>query len=602
MTAMDRTAPDDVAQQRTASVDEGSLSYPGWRVVAACFAMAVFAWGFGFYGHGFYLAEMQRAHGWPATAVAGATTVFYLLGAFLGAFTGDLIARWGARTVTVGGIMITAVAAALIPLAGAPWQLTGAYALMAFGWAATSLTAITTILGTWFSARRGLAISIGLTGASFGGIVVVPLLAFASERWGFAASVWAVAVGLGGFVAVLALTFFARDPPFARPRSSDSVSADTPTKRGALLYKRRVLVRFRTVRAGVFRAGWLSCSPDRYAGTQHWAGDGRHCGRRDDRRRRGGSPRPRRNHRSRRSASRDGVLHPEPGGCHASRLGGPRSAAAGSGLRPVRLLGRQRHHLASTDHRARISGARLRDCGRTVERGLPDDICVRAGASRRVPGRLGRLRGPIIGVCRPSIRWRHFSSSGQSRTAAVAWTHRPDCGIGGATGVPRLGALAVVDAATDYSLPSAERRRIMVDRQVRTYDVTDQVVISRMLDVEREHFVSTGENALAYSDLALDLAGDAGPRSRTMLPPFVLARMMQAVAPKTTDRALDVCGGTGYTAALLAGLCASVVTVEPDGTLFAQAKSRLADLGLRNVDASRASRCQSYPTILDLLT
>ena len=236
MTAMDRTAPDDVAQQRTASVDEGSLSYPGWRVVAACFAMAVFAWGFGFYGHGFYLAEMQRAHGWPATAVAGATTVFYLLGAFLGAFTGDLIARWGARTVTVGGIMITAVAAALIPLAGAPWQLTGAYALMAFGWAATSLTAITTILGTWFSARRGLAISIGLTGASFGGIVVVPLLAFASERWGFAAAVWAVAGGLGGFVTVLALTFFARDPPFARPRSSDSVSADTPTKRGALLY------------------------------------------------------------------------------------------------------------------------------------------------------------------------------------------------------------------------------------------------------------------------------------------------------------------------------------------------------------------------------
>ena len=141
----------------------------------------------------------------------------------------------------------------------------------------------------------------------------------------------------------------------------------------------------------------------------------------------------------------------------------------------------------------------------------------------------------------------------------------------------------MVDAATDYSLPSAERRRIMVDRQVRTYDVTDQIVISRMLDVERERFVATGENALAYSDLALDLAGDAGPRTRTMLPPFVLARMMQAAAPKETDRALDVCGGTGYTAALLAGLCASVVTVEPDGTLFAQAKNRLADLGLRNV-------------------
>ena len=215
------------------TVDESALNYPGWRAVAACFAMAVFAWGFGFYGHGFYLAEMQRAHGWPATAVAGATTIFYLLGAFLGAFTGDLIARWGARRVTVGGIVITAVAAALIPMADAPWQLTGAYALMSFGWAATSLTAIATILGTWFSARRGLAISIGLTGASFGGIIVVPVLAFAGERWGFANAVWAVAGGLGGFAALLASAFFVRNPPFAQPPPSGD--PDTAVKRGSLL-------------------------------------------------------------------------------------------------------------------------------------------------------------------------------------------------------------------------------------------------------------------------------------------------------------------------------------------------------------------------------
>jgi hypothetical protein len=32
----------------------------GWRVVLVCFVMAALIWGFGFYGHGFYLAELQR--------------------------------------------------------------------------------------------------------------------------------------------------------------------------------------------------------------------------------------------------------------------------------------------------------------------------------------------------------------------------------------------------------------------------------------------------------------------------------------------------------------------------------------------------------------
>lgn len=138
-------------------------------------------------------------------------------------------------------------------------------------------------------------------------------------------------------------------------------------------------------------------------------------------------------------------------------------------------------------------------------------------------------------------------------------------------------------AANDFKLPSAELRRIMVDRQVRTFDVTDQIVIARMLDVGREHFVEPSQRALAYSDLALDVAGDAGPSTRTMLPPFVVARMLQAVEPRKSDRALDVCGGAGYTAALLAGLCASVVAIEPDGTLFARAKAAFSDLALRNV-------------------
>jgi len=51
-------------QSSPTSPDESSPRYFGWRVVAACFLMALACWGFGLYGHSVYLAELTRLHGW----------------------------------------------------------------------------------------------------------------------------------------------------------------------------------------------------------------------------------------------------------------------------------------------------------------------------------------------------------------------------------------------------------------------------------------------------------------------------------------------------------------------------------------------------------
>ena len=42
------------------NLQETSLRYAGWRVVFACFLMALFLFGFGLYGQGVYFAELQR--------------------------------------------------------------------------------------------------------------------------------------------------------------------------------------------------------------------------------------------------------------------------------------------------------------------------------------------------------------------------------------------------------------------------------------------------------------------------------------------------------------------------------------------------------------
>jgi MFS family permease len=169
-------------------LEEASARYPGWRVVAVCFVMAVLCWGFGFYGHGFYLAELHGRYGWPTALIAGASTVYYLASALLVVFISDLIRVFGIRGSVLAGACALALSVALIPFVAEPWHLFAAYLVMAFAWAMLSVGAITNIVGLWFDARRGLAISLGLTGASFGGIAVVPALVFLAGAIGFRAA------------------------------------------------------------------------------------------------------------------------------------------------------------------------------------------------------------------------------------------------------------------------------------------------------------------------------------------------------------------------------------------------------------------------------
>ena len=81
------------------AMDESSLRYPGWRVVVACFTMTLFGFGFGFYGHSVYLAELTMGEGgthrsWEPVEGGGRALVvlFVLMGAIAG-LTGVFVAE-----------------------------------------------------------------------------------------------------------------------------------------------------------------------------------------------------------------------------------------------------------------------------------------------------------------------------------------------------------------------------------------------------------------------------------------------------------------------------------------------------------------------------
>jgi protein-L-isoaspartate(D-aspartate) O-methyltransferase len=132
---------------------------------------------------------------------------------------------------------------------------------------------------------------------------------------------------------------------------------------------------------------------------------------------------------------------------------------------------------------------------------------------------------------------------------------------------------------------SAERRRTMVDCQVRTFDVTDQTLLARMIEVPRELFLPPELAPFAYSDASLEIRSGACAETNRVLPaPLVLARLLQCAGIRPTDKVLDVGSAGGYAAALLAGLCRMVVSLESDRRLHDLTRASLDDFGLTRVE------------------
>jgi protein-L-isoaspartate(D-aspartate) O-methyltransferase len=130
----------------------------------------------------------------------------------------------------------------------------------------------------------------------------------------------------------------------------------------------------------------------------------------------------------------------------------------------------------------------------------------------------------------------------------------------------------------------AAARRMMVDSQVRTSDVTDLRIIAAMLELPRERFVSETNADFAYLDLDVPVTpATAGEQVRRLRKPMVLAKLVQAATVKAGDHVLDVGCATGYSSALLARLARTVLALEEDAALARRARDNLEAISASNV-------------------
>src|ERR1700680_387405 len=139
-------------------------------------------------------------------------------------------------------------------------------------------------------------------------------------------------------------------------------------------------------------------------------------------------------------------------------------------------------------------------------------------------------------------------------------------------------------------------RRMMVDGQVRTSDVTNPGLINAMLDLPRERFVPPEKADLAYLDRDVAVAHPGyGHAPRCLLKAMVFAKLVQTAEIDETDHVLDVGCAAGYSAAVLARLARSVVALEEDASLANRASEMLASLGATNVSVVTGPLSQGWP-------
>jgi protein-L-isoaspartate(D-aspartate) O-methyltransferase len=124
-------------------------------------------------------------------------------------------------------------------------------------------------------------------------------------------------------------------------------------------------------------------------------------------------------------------------------------------------------------------------------------------------------------------------------------------------------------------LDYAKARGLMVEQQVRPWDVLDPRVLAALSAIPRDAFVPETYRALAYTDVGLPLG-----HGETMMKPVVEGRVLQALALGAGDEVLEIGTGSGFVSACLGRLAREVVSLELHADLAEAARARLAALRL----------------------
>ncbi|MBL7072035.1 MAG: protein-L-isoaspartate(D-aspartate) O-methyltransferase [Candidatus Omnitrophica bacterium] len=125
----------------------------------------------------------------------------------------------------------------------------------------------------------------------------------------------------------------------------------------------------------------------------------------------------------------------------------------------------------------------------------------------------------------------------------------------------------------------AAARENMVKTQIEARGIKDKRLLTALREVERHKFVPDEMKPFAYNDYPLPIG-----EGQTISQPYIVALMTELLKLKGSESVLEIGTGSGYQAAILAELCASVYSVEILESLALRSKTLLRELGYQNIE------------------
>jgi MFS family permease len=204
-------------------VSEADQTFYGWYIVGACFVICFFVFGISVNTFTVYVKPLEAEFGWSRKLISAAISIGALSMAFSAPFIGRLIDRLGARRImllgatTVGGASILLSQMHSLPFYYAVFVVSGV------GQAAATVIPISLVVSNWFTAKRGLAMGIVMSGTGLGAMVMVPVTTWIVARWGWRTSTLVMGLIIIG-VAVPANLLFIRTKPSEMGLSADGTA------------------------------------------------------------------------------------------------------------------------------------------------------------------------------------------------------------------------------------------------------------------------------------------------------------------------------------------------------------------------------------------
>jgi protein-L-isoaspartate(D-aspartate) O-methyltransferase len=138
---------------------------------------------------------------------------------------------------------------------------------------------------------------------------------------------------------------------------------------------------------------------------------------------------------------------------------------------------------------------------------------------------------------------------------------------------------------------TSQRTRDRLIRRLQEQGISNEQVLDVMRRIPRHLFVDEALAHRAYEDTALPIG-----YGQTISQPFIVAHMTQLLLQEgAANSVLEIGTGCGYQTAVLASLFPQVYSVERIAALHQQAKKRLAELEIYNVQLRHTDGNEGWP-------